>query len=42
LKKEDVVTLDGEQNKFIAINGQYPGPTIEVPLGAAVSKLLSP
>ena len=37
LNPSDVNTLDGVQAKYIAINGQIPGPTIEVPLGATVS-----
>lgn len=37
LDPKDVNTLDGFQTKYIAINGQMPGPTIEVPLGATVS-----
>ncbi|XP_067945827.1 uncharacterized protein [Watersipora subatra] len=36
LEPANVVTLDGFQTKYIAINGQIPGPTIEVPLGATV------
>lgn len=36
LQPADVVTLDGVQTKYIAINGQIPGPTIEVPLGSEV------
>lgn len=35
----DVITLDGFQTKYIAVNGQFPGPTIEVPLGAEVRRL---
>jgi len=37
LSNEHVNTLDGARNKHIAINGGFPGPTIEVPLGAMVS-----
>ena len=40
LDPADLVTLDGVQTKYIAINGQFPGPTIEVPLGAEVSLVL--
>ncbi|XP_067947625.1 uncharacterized protein [Watersipora subatra] len=36
LQPKDVATLDGYQTKYIAINGQMPGPTIEVPIGATV------
>lgn len=36
---ENVTTLDGTKIRHIAINGHYPGPTIEVPLGALVSNL---
>ncbi|KAF6033174.1 hypothetical protein EB796_008520 [Bugula neritina] len=36
LSSRDVNTLDGIQAKYIAINGEFPGPTLEVPLGATV------
>lgn len=32
-----MTTLDGALTKYIAVNGQFPGPTIEVPFGAEVS-----
>jgi len=38
---ENVTTLGGAKVRHIAINGHYPGPTIEVPLGALVSDLYS-
>ena len=34
---EDVHTADGYPRNFIEINGQFPGPTIEVLEGAEVS-----
>ncbi len=35
---DDVITADGFIRDLITINGQFPGPTLEVLEGAEVSK----
>ena len=34
---DDVITADGYQRNIITINGQFPGPTLEVMAGSQVS-----